>query len=213
MGLEVYKFIWNYLDSNMYIIKRKRKALVIDPVDLAEAYAFLDNTDEVTVLLTHEHFDHVCGLNRMREEHKCIVIAQEYCSERIQDSKKNLSAYAEAMAELSGKTVQKEIVPFICEGADIVFQSQYEFEWEGTSVLLIATPGHSPGSACILFEKKLFVGDSLLERGPMYRYPGGNVNVYVEKTIPIIKELIEKSDIIYQGHGSERISGFEYFRI
>ena len=48
---------------------------------------------------------------------------------------------------------------------------------------------------------RLFVGDSLLERGPMNRFPGGSERTYQGKTIPILKELIKKTNAIYPGHG------------
>ena len=103
MGIEVRRFTWDYLDSNMYVLIAEGQALVIDPIDSDEASEYVRPFHEITVLLTHEHFDHICGLNKLRAEHKCTVIAHEKCSERIQSSKANFSAMAETMMELSGK--------------------------------------------------------------------------------------------------------------
>ena len=52
------------------------------------------------MLLSHDHFDHIDGLNRIRElcASSCRVIAGAVCSERIQDTKANLSAYADVLA-------------------------------------------------------------------------------------------------------------------
>lgn len=202
MCTEVRRFTWNFIDSNMYVIRNGDKALVIDPVDSNEAFEFIRNCDSITVLLTHEHYDHINGLNRIRAEHNCTVISQELCSLRIQDRKKNLSTFANALIEISTTTTKKTIIPFDCKGADITFIDNLFFEWEGIQILMVATPGHSPGSSCILIKKYLFSGDSLLARGPMNRFPGGNDREYHEKTLPVLSRLLAKTDIVYPGHGS-----------
>ena len=65
MGIEVRRFTWDYLDSNMYVLIAEGQALVIDPIDSDEAFEYMRPFHEITVLLTHEHFDHICGLNKL----------------------------------------------------------------------------------------------------------------------------------------------------
>jgi glyoxylase-like metal-dependent hydrolase (beta-lactamase superfamily II) len=201
MGIEVRRFTWDYLDSNMYALIAEGQALVIDPIDSDEAFDYLKSFQKVTVLLTHEHFDHICGLNRLRAEHQCTIIAQEKCSERIQSSKTNFSAMAETMMELSGKKRDRRIEPFVCEKADITFDDKKVLNWAGNDIEIFSTPGHSPGSACIKMASRLFTGDSLLERGSKNRFPGGSERLYREETIPVLKELIKETNTIYPGHG------------
>ena len=206
MGIEVRRFTWDYLDSNMYIVSVGDQVLVIDPIDSDEAFEYVRLFPEITVLLTHEHFDHVCGLNRLRAEHKCTVIAQEKCSERIQSSKTNFSAMAETMLELSGKRRDKRIAPFECKKADIIFEDRMVLNWAGNDIEIFSTPGHSPGSACFSIAEYLFTGDTLLQKGPMNRFPGGSKKDYLQKTIPIIKKKLKKTRIFYPGHGEELTS-------
>lgn len=201
MGIGVRWFTWDYLDSNMYVLTAMDQALVIDPIDSDDAFEYLRPFREITVLLTHEHFDHICGLNRLRAEHQCTVLAQEKCSERIQSSKANFSAMAETMMELSGKERNRRIEPFVCDKADIPFKDKMVLNWAGNDIEFFSTPGHSPGSACITVGDRLFTGDSLLKRGPMNRFPGGNKNDYKKKSIPIIKNQMKKVKIIFPGHG------------
>ena len=201
MGIEVQRFTWDFLDSNMYVLIAEGQVLVIDPVDNKEAFEFLRSFQEIIVLLTHEHFDHISGLNRLRSEHKCIVIAQSRCSERIQSSKANFSAMAETILELSGKERNKRIEPFVCDKADIAFENKMVLNWVGNDIGIFSTPGHSPGSVCITVRNILFTGDSFLERGPMNRYPGGSERLYREKTIPLLRELLKQTNAIYPGHG------------
>lgn len=203
MGIEVRRFTWDYLDSNMYVLIAEGQALVIDPIDNDEAFDYLKSFHEITVLLSHEHFDHICGLNKLRAEHQCTVIAQEKCSERIQSSKTNFSAMAETMMELSGKKHDRRIIPFGCERADKTFEDKCILNWVGVNMEAISTPGHSPGSACFSIAGYLFTGDSLLQRGPMNRFPGGNKIDYLQKAIPIIKKEMKLAKKIFPGHGEE----------
>lgn len=85
--------------------------------------------------------------------------------------------------------------------------------WAGNDIELFSTPGHSPGSVCITFNRKLFTGDSLLEKGPMNRFPGGSKSDYLLKTLPFLKRQIKKVDIIFPGHGKEYSSRDVMFAI
>lgn len=43
----------------MYVLMAEGQAIVIDPIDSDEAFENLRPFQEITVLLTHEHFDHI----------------------------------------------------------------------------------------------------------------------------------------------------------
>ena len=203
MNSEIKKFTWNYLDSNMYVLEHKNNFLVIDPIDSTEALNGFKNAETITVLLSHEHFDHISGLNKLRKLEKCetVVIANEECSNRIQDPKRNMSLYADVLMALAEKPVTEILKPFVCTKADITFNDSYSFDWFGLKVSLVSTPGHSPGSICIGVNNLLFSGDTLLENRFMNRFPGGNTKVFKKKTVPVLKQLLEKVDYVYPGHG------------
>ena len=97
--MKVEKFVSGFLDTNTYLLEEDGHLFVIDPSDHAAVLERCREAATVTVLLTHEHFDHSSGLNRIRElcASSCRVIAGEICSERIQDTKANLSAYADVL--------------------------------------------------------------------------------------------------------------------
>lgn len=199
-GVEIQQYTWDYINSNMYVIRKNGATLVIDPVDSNKAIMSLSG--DITVFLTHEHFDHVCGLNRIRAQHRCVVIAQEKCSNRIQSETHNLSAFADIMLDLSGKEKKNQFIPFVCDPADIVFSDSTVFNWNGLKIEVISTPGHSPGSACLLLNEMFFSGDTMLETGPMNNMPGGSKKEFQEITLPLIKEILPKIKVVYPGHGS-----------
>jgi len=72
---------------------------------------------------------------------------------------------------------------------------------EGTEFTSIATPGHSPGSACIFTKDAVFTGDTLLNntKTPL-TFPHSNRNDYAN-SIQKIKPLLKPGMTIYPGHG------------
>jgi glyoxylase-like metal-dependent hydrolase (beta-lactamase superfamily II) len=65
--------------------------------------------------------------------------------------------------------------------------------------LAIGTPGHSPDSVCLLFERVLFTGDTVLGEGSVFIAPGeGSLSAYLES----LEKLLELDlDAICPGHG------------
>ena len=63
----------------------------------------------------------------------------------------------------------------------------------------IATPGHSPDSVCLLFERVLFTGDTVLGEGSVFIAPGeGSLSAYLAS----LEKLAELDlEAICPGHG------------
>ena len=201
----VEKFVFGFLDTNTYLLEEDGHLLIIDPADYAAVLEKCRNAASITVLLTHEHFDHISGLNLIRElcASSCRVIAVESCSERIQDIKANLSAYADLLAELGGKQIPEHWSPFACKAADISFGDGYAFQWMGYKVELFSTPGHSAGSCCIVVDDLLFGGDTVLENNLMVKFPGSSKKLYRSVTAPLLEQLLVGNRVtcVYPGHG------------
>jgi len=203
--VKVNKYLSGFLDTNTYVMEEDGHVLIIDPADHAAVLERCKEAASVTVLLTHEHFDHIFGLNRIRDlcALSCRVIAGATCSERIQDTKANLSAYADVLAELGGKQIPENWSLFACKAADITFENQYAFRWMGRAVELFSTPGHSAGSCCIVVDDMLFVGDTVLENNLMVKFPGSSKKLYRSVTAPLLEKWLQGNRVscVYPGHG------------
>ena len=197
--------VFGFLDTNTYLLEEDMHLLIIDPADHTVVLEKCRNAATVTVLLTHEHFDHISGLNRIRAlcASSCQVIAGGTCSERIQGTKANLSAYADVLAELGGKQIPEHWSPFTCKAADITFENQHAFRWMGHAVELFSTPGHSAGSCCLVVDDLLFVGDTVLENNLMVKFPGSSKKLYRSVTAPLLEKLLvgNRVSCVYPGHG------------
>ena len=202
MNFRLTKYVLGFLETNTFLLQAGNHMLVIDPGYDISMFEKCSATDSVTVLLTHEHFDHITGLNELRRKTQCCVIASEPCSSRIQNVRTNMSAYADVLAELAEKPRSEAFEPFVCDKANIVFDDEYLFDWMGNPVKIVATPGHSAGSCCIVIDDLLFVGDTILDNNLMTRFPGSNNKIYQKKTVPLLKELLGVVNTVYPGHGN-----------
>lgn len=201
-GITIYQFVWDVLDSNCYVIKEGNSSLIIDPVDLQEFYIFIKDTKDATIILTHAHYDHICGLNKIRElVSKTTVICSKSCSINIQSPQKNLSNIANAVLAFHEKREQRdEVKPFECAGVDVEYEGSKEIFWKDHLIELSEYHGHSPDSQCIILDGKyLFSGDTLLSIPTVTRLPGGSKKRFIEEDIPRLEAL--KIERVFPGHG------------
>ncbi len=215
---KLYKYSLQIIDSNMYLFMSNAHALIIDPQESDDALVMLGGSGckDLTVILTHEHFDHVSGVNSLRHfasQHRipCSVYAQEVCAEAITDPDKNLSRNADVLFILKSPEEQAMartlFSPDYACYADHTFESTQSLDWEDLILVLRSTPGHTPGSICIEIydqEKKLLAlatGDSLiLNQKVITRLPSGSKKSYKEITLPYL-ENIPSDTLILPGHG------------
>ena len=129
------------LQTNCYLVADESGVCaVIDPGDEPEkilAYAREHGLRICAVLLTHGHFDHVGGVRAIAQATACPVWMHE--------------------KDLTLRTAMTIAAPyytdFYAEGDEVAVGS--------LRFLVMETPGHTPGSVCLLCENTLFTGDTL----------------------------------------------------
>ncbi len=184
--------------SNSYTVysEETRKAVVIDiGGEPSEVIDFLveNNLEVEYILITHSHFDHILGVDRLREFTKAKVVAHRNAVELMKDPAKNLS-----------------IMP-ICEDvsthADILVDDGAELDAGDIHMKIMHMPGHTPCSMFIAIDDMLFTGDTLF-KGTIGRcdlYGGSMKTMY--KTLSRICKI--KFDYkVYPGH--EEFSTLSY---
>lgn len=209
-GMQVYKYILEPISSNMFIMIKNQEACVIDPHVSADADDLLKRmgVEKIYIILTHEHYDHISGVNHFREIWECVVIGNAATKEYLPNPKKNLSAFFKSMFFGKDEEIIKKAESVFDEGyacdADIGFDCVYQFFWNDYELRLVETPGHSKGSICILIDDKyIFTGDSLVDGAPIItRLPGGSKKDYLNITKPFLEQL-PKDLIVFPGHGAE----------
>ena len=203
------------LESNCYVIYAEdHKCFVIDPNNIDAILEYTKGYEIEYIGLTHEHYDHIAALNALRKITDAKVICSQVCSERMQDADKNLSSIFKVQLHFMGKDPDIVVEPYHCEPADITYTESFAMEWEGISVCFFRAPGHSPGSAMIVFDDVIFVGDSLsLDHDVIIRKRYGSKDDYRKIVVPFLLAKSQES-MIYPGHGknfwlSQRITYLE----
>lgn len=207
--MEIKEFKYKLIDSKMYIMIENNEALIIDPCisEEGEEYLIKHNVNALTVIPTHEHYDHISGINHIKEVFaNCSVVCSWKCHDNMQSSVKNGSKFFSALFFDKDKELLEEaskVEPITCKG-DRMFACETIFKWHGHTIFLKETPGHSPGSICIVIDEKyLFTGDSLIKNEPVItRLPGGSLKEYNKITKPFLKRISKDIHMyVYPGHG------------
>ena len=198
--MELQKSILGPVCTNCYFIMNKdtRELLLVDPA--AEADAIIKKITDmgavpVGILLTHGHFDHIMGVNGVKEKYDIPVYA--YCKEQemLSDASVNMSSFYGAC------TVK----------ADHLLNDLDVFEAAGFSIQVLHTPGHTKGSCCYYLseENALFSGDTLL-CGSVGRtdFPGGSMSEIVRSLHRLLDSLPEDTNV-YPGHDTFTTIGYE----
>lgn len=214
--LNIYIYAMPVLDSRMYIVlndQNPEEALIIDPLICDEVLSVLKKLSSATILLTHSHYDHISGVNWLREQLYCKLICSEVCAKKIASSHLNLSAYSAALIVGKSEDEQAQCMEFFdldysCQ-ADQTFPAETSFVFGSYQVETIYTPGHSDCSQCIrmtpnknkLTPDIVFTGDSLIHGYPVItRLPSGSKKDYNTITKPYLDSLPDDV-LVMPGHG------------
>lgn len=194
------------LHSWMYIIEENGHSIVIDPCKITDC---IDNLIVDYIFLTHEHYDHISGVNVWKEITDAPVICSDKCSMNLIDSRKNMSRYFDVFCEMQTWIPKEELsieaVDYTCS-ADITFTESKTIVWQNHKIELFSIPGHSAGSIGILFDNEhFFSGDSLFEKDPIeLRFPGGSKKLWETKG-RVQVESLRKGIRVWPGHFNDFI--------
>lgn len=191
-------------ESNCYLLGEEGGAVVIDPNDPLRVPARLEElgwTPEL-ILLTHEHCDHMAGLEALRDRFpQAVVVTSGACSAGIQNKRLNMTQLMEVYLTFRGKP-GVSYPPFVCRPADETYGDTWETLWRGHRLQCTALPGHTPGSAGIFLDGQTFFSGDYLIPGEelILRLPGGSAADYAARTQPFLEGLSPGLRIC-PGHG------------
>lgn len=158
--------------------------ILVDPGDYWAGFEGVS-----AVLLTHAHFDHIYGLNRLLEvSPDALVYTNEHGKLMLLNAKKNMSHYNETPFEFE----YPESIRIVEDGEEVCLD-------EGLTAKAVFTPGHNPSCITWAVEDMVFTGDSLIPGvKTVTNLPGGNKAQAIESENLIRKLSIGKT--IYPGH-------------
>lgn len=211
---EVYKLLddtyaiyepYQFEEAISYLLIGKNKAIVIDTGtgigNIKQVISELTSLP-VSVVNTHGHWDHI-GNNHQFERIACYN--NKDCINRLISGVDNAALQRSITGDSLWKPLPEgfdasswKIPPVnptsLLEDGDMINLGERTLE-------VIYTPGHSPGSVCLLDKKNriLFTGDTFFP-GPLYAHPSDvNVDDYMA-SIKKLKNRLDEYDYVCSGH-------------
>ena len=200
------------LETNCYLVASSQveaECIIIDPGDDAD---FISETiinqklKPLAIILTHGHFDHVLGCLELKLNFDIPIHLHK------NDLKLYSSANQSAKHWLKKNTLEvPPIDQFIKEGDEIKIGSE--------KLVVIETPGHTPGSICLFYSpphnSKFIIHNSILFSGDtLFKDGVGRTDFSYSKPLQLTKSLERifkrpPETAIYPGHGETTTIGDE----
>ena len=167
--------------TNCYIVvcPQSGEGVIVDtPGEASRILAQAEDIRVRYVIITHTHLDHLGAFREVRDKLKAPV----------------------AVHPLEAGVLPSPPDLTLADGDMVNFGT--------VSLKVLHTPGHSPGSLCLLWGKHLFSGDTLFPGGPGKT---GTPAAFEQIVNSITEKLFVLSDetLVYPGHGEDTILGKE----
>ena len=128
---KIQSYVFYPIDSCMYIWQEEDSVVIIDPCVSKDALLYLRerNINRILVILTHEHYDHISGVNWLKENFaKVSVLCSQLCAGALDNPYRNLSEFWEVLFIGKEEKIQEhirnmDIQPYSCE-ADETFEGE-----------------------------------------------------------------------------------------
>ena len=196
---------FQFEEAISYLVLGKDKGVVIDTGtgigDLEQAIKELTDVP-VSVVNTHAHWDHI-GNNHQFQEIACYNHPD--CVDKLLDGVSHSRLQRSIQSDSIWKPLPQDFdadswkIPSVkptvfLEDGDII-------DIGGRTLEVIHTPGHSPGSICLLdkINRLLFSGDTFFP-GPLYAYSEDvDIDEYIA-SIDKLKSRMDEYDYLCSGH-------------
>ena len=189
--------------SNCFVVgsESDKKGIIIDPG--ADAGAIMDAVRDTglsidLIVATHNHVDHVGALRQVKEATGAPYAVHEADAESVMPD-----VFGRMLGVMMSRSLKAPPKPdrLLREG-DIIDVGGWHFT-------VLHTPGHTPGSICLLTEDKVFTGDTLFRRGIGTTLMPGSSRPQLLNSIRTRLMALPDDTTIYPGHGRETTIGAE----
>ncbi|MBE3558709.1 MAG: MBL fold metallo-hydrolase [Ktedonobacteraceae bacterium] len=175
----------------LYGCPRTHETVIIDPGDEPERILAMISDLQLTpkyIINTHGHIDHICAIDAVSEVYPVPLAIHPA----------DVFMYTDArMALLLGRTA-----PLVRRQPDILLKEGDMLSFGTLTLKVLHTPGHSPGSVCLVSHPHcVFSGDTLFRRSiGRTDLEGGNYS-QIEASIRHKLYTLDDDLMVFPGHG------------
>ncbi|MDA8284132.1 MAG: MBL fold metallo-hydrolase [Actinomycetota bacterium] len=181
--LEIHRFVVGPLDNNVFILRCRQTGQAL----------LVDAANEHDLLL---EMAHALGVRQVVETHGHW------------DHIQAVPQLRDAGFDVAVTPADADMLP----SYDQLLEDEGALEVGRLRLRVLATPGHTPGSACFLVEGKpiLFSGDTLFPGGPgATNTPTGDFPTIIESLERRLFSRLAPDTVVLPGHGSDTTIGAE----
>lgn len=189
------------MTSNCYLVvdEESKHCFCIDPASekSEREIAFIEERGFTLdyIFLTHEHTDHTWGVNALLDK---FPSARVICSEKCKYAlAKEAKAYFQFYYDDPNYEYNVKRVDFTIE------ELNWRLDWGGYTITFFPTPGHSPGSVCIVIDSIVFGGDTLMPFKPFIKKRNGGSVEQFQESVKKMTDLFSPDTLVYPGHGGK----------
>ena len=196
--MQIQQIINSIFTSNTFILtdENSHDCWLVDVGDIDPIMDVIGGRQVKGVFLTHTHYDHIYGINKLVERFPdCVVYTSQHGKEGLFSDKLNFSRYHDDPIVFKGKYVE------VLEEGDEVSLFPY--------VVLKAmyTPGHDWSCMSYYTDDIIFTGDSYIPNIKVITsFPKSN-KTEAQVSLDRIMEFCKTRDV-YPGHGEPLINHY-----
>jgi len=195
--IQIKSFTFNPFQENTYLlINEKNECIIIDPgmysaseqMEL-DSYITSNNLKPVMLINTHCHIDHIFGNNYCVNKYKL----------QLQSHEKEIEVLNSGLFTAKSYGLNYDPSPQI----ELFLKENQTINFGDSTIKVLFTPGHSPGSVSLYSEENHFVivGDALFYQSiGRTDLPGGNHQTLIQSIEAQLMTLPDKTSVM-SGHG------------
>jgi len=196
----VIRLVVSSLSANCFIVGRPSTGVgvVFDPGgNSQEICRAIDDSglDIKVIILTHGHSDHIAALRDVQDKTNAEVAIHTADADFLEGRGSYSSQFG-----ISYRTPHPP---------DRLLREGDKIDVGNISFTVIHTPGHTPGSICLLTDFGIFTGDTIFRRGIGTTLMSGSSRPQLLDSIRKKLMTLPDDTIIYPGHGRETTIGAE----